>query len=222
MMARWLDLEVIPGRPLPSDRVGFVFNGSSLMLKVPGAAPQSWHPGLAYRRIRWGQDALSRVMALQPGESVLDCTLGMGHDALVLAHYGARISALEISPSQGFYSLQGISEWYPELSKRIRLTCADFHAHLPAQAPESFDHVYFDPMFPASNYDKHNSTWASLRAMHGGAEPPKNDSIEHGLRVARKSVLVKLPPRYNPPEKVAGIQGVVVGSKRVRYARWEK
>ena len=84
--ADWFGLKVRMDRPLPNDEVGFVIEGCGVRLESPGKKGQLWHPGLAYRRIKHGVDALRKVLAIQSGDHVLDCTLGMGHDALAVLY----------------------------------------------------------------------------------------------------------------------------------------
>ena len=219
-LSEWMDAPILVGRPLPSDRAGMVFDGEQLRLHAPGNKGQLWHPGMAYRRIRWRQDALCRLLELESEETVLDCTLGMGHDALVMAHAGARVFSVEKNAAQLVYTAMGIQGYDPELARRIQFRRADMRTVLPTLADDSVDHVYIDPMFPSTKYEKHSQTWALLRQVHGGDKGPDKAVIREAIRVARRGVLIKLPPRSGPLHHEGLPKGIVVGSKRVQYAKW--
>ena len=219
-LASWTGTERFDRRPLPTDRAGMVYDGERLQLHVPGHRGHPWHPGMAYRRIRTGEDSLCRALQLRDGATVLDCTLGMGHDALVMANAGATVFGLELNPAQLVYTAMGMYDYSPKLSRRIHVRCTDMNGWLPNVAANSVDHVYIDPMFPKSNYRKHNITWALLRRVHGGDGAPGPALITEALRIARVSVVLKLPPYALPPEYPGVPTAVLVGSKRVQYARW--
>lgn len=219
-LAAWTGTELYERRPLPQDRSGMVYDGHRLQLHVPGHRGHPWHPGMAYRRIRTGEDSLCHALQLREDATVLDCTLGMGHDALVMANAGALVFGLELNPAQLVYTAMGMHEYSPSLSRRIHVRCTNMNDWLPEVPSKQVDHVYIDPMFPKSNYRKHNITWALLRQVHGGDGAPGPSLVDHALRVARTSVVLKLPPYALPPEYPGVPKPVVVGSKRVQYARW--
>ncbi len=223
-LAAWIDADPHETRPLPTDRPGLVLNAEHMRLFAPGCKPSPWHPGMAHKRLklfrRHGRDPLPAIMGLEPGEAVVDATLGMGHDALLLAAAGGRVRGLEARAPILLFTLDGLRRYRPDLARRIRGVRAEHGAWL-AQAPaKSVDHVFFDPMFPPAQAGI-NPTWSTLRAVaHPGARLPPAVLFD-ALRVARRTVVFKLAP-YEPAPVVQGAPPVRVdGSNRLHYAIWD-
>lgn len=120
----------------------------------------AYHPGMAELRVqrlkRGGRDHLVDALGLQPGMRVLDCTLGLGSDAAVASYaVGASgsVVGLEASPLLHFAVSYGLAHYETKDAELTAALCrvetfnvmaADY---LAACAPDSFDAVYFDPMF---------------------------------------------------------------------------
>ena len=91
--------------------------GGFASLWVAGAE-QRWHPGmggLRAKRFLAGEritgDSFLEAARLRPGDAVLDCTLGLGADALVAAAAvgpGGRVVGLEGSPAAGRLGRRGV------------------------------------------------------------------------------------------------------------------
>ena len=220
--ADWFGLKIRLKRPLPDDEVGFVIEGTGIRLEIPERKGQLWHPGLAYRRIKHGVDALRKVLTIRPGDHVLDCTLGMGHDALALLDAGAMVTALEIQAPMVMYTMTGIVGYAPELARNLHVRCCDYETFLVTSLSNQFDHVYLDPMFPLTETEKSNVTWSLLRTFTPPERRLDEVTLEHALRVAKKTVVFKLAPKEKVPLFRSLPRPEVVGSKRQRYARWTK
>ena len=164
-----------------------------------------WHPSMAVPRFRrlaeGGEDTFLAAAALQEGDRFLDCTLGMGADALIAAWaVGDRgvVVALEASPVVALISGWGLEHEAPKFerrkapmtaaSRRIDVRCEEALSYLQACAPESWDVIYFDPMFRAPN--EKSSGLNSLRplAYYGVFDAVL---LAEALRVCRKRVLLK-------------------------------
>ena len=167
-----------------------------------------------------GVDALRKVLAIQSGDHVLDCTLGMGHDALAVLDAGAMVTALEIQAPMVLYTMTGVSRFAPALAKRLHVRCCDYDAFLETADSNRFDHVYLDPMFPKAQYEKVNVTWALLRTFTAPQKRLDEKTIRNAVRVARRSVVFKLAPHEGVPAFDTLPQPDIVGSKRQQYARW--
>jgi hypothetical protein len=74
--------------------------------------------------------------------------------------------------------------------RRIEAQCADYHEFLAAQAPDSFDVVYFDPIFDAPLAG--SSAMLPLRAI-ASHEPLTAEGMAQARAVARRCVVVKQP-----------------------------
>ena len=107
-----------------------------------------FHPSLSILRVqrleRGGEDNLLNALAVQAGESGLDCTLGLATDACVLAHaVGAsgHVHGLEASPLIALVVSEGLKhcrshgetpDWLQEASLRMSVENVDYEAALTA------------------------------------------------------------------------------------------
>jgi hypothetical protein len=160
-----------------------------------------FHPSMAMVRLkalrkRKGNDLMLEAMALSPGDRVLDCTAGLCSDSLV-ALWGTgeegELVALEQSPLIYWVVRYGLEHYHGsdrimELSRRITLVNKDFREYLREIPPDSFDVIYFDPMFDAPVHA--SSSLGSLRplACHDALTPA---DIAMAARAARKRVVIK-------------------------------
>ncbi len=120
----------------------------------------AYHPGMAVLRLqqlkRGAKEHLLDALALAPGKRVLDATLGLAADAALAAYaVGEKgsVVGLEASPLLHFAVSYGLAHYEAEDAdltqalrriKPVQAVAADFLAQC---APQSFDVVYFDPMF---------------------------------------------------------------------------
>ena len=119
-----------------------------------------FHPSLAHLRIKnslKGEgDRLIEAMGLQRGMTVLDCTLGLGADAIVesfaVGEEGS-VVALEVNPYLAAVVEHGLQNFIDDndnvvqAMRRVKVVNADYMEFLKGAADNSFDVVYFDPMF---------------------------------------------------------------------------
>ncbi|MHB9093315.1 MAG: class I SAM-dependent methyltransferase [Eubacteriales bacterium] len=160
-----------------------------------------FHPSMSIPRIkaiRQGKpDHMVEAMDPKPGDSVLDCTLGLAADAIVAATVvgpGGRVVGIETSPELAFMVKHGLAEYgkgslsLREAMSRIEVVCGDSGQYLAEQADNSFDIVYFDPMF---RFPRTKSS--SMQPLRGivNSEPLNSEMINDALRVARKLVVMK-------------------------------
>lgn len=130
-----------------------------------GDTEHAWSPGMGALRlkrlldVRAGRrrpddptihDPFLDAAGIRPGDAVLDCTCGLGADALVAAAAagpGGRVVALESSQALAAWTGEGMRRYSAEASRRVEVLHADHGAWLASAAPRSFDVVVFDPMF---------------------------------------------------------------------------
>ncbi|HEX5754097.1 MAG TPA: class I SAM-dependent methyltransferase [Archangium sp.] len=173
----------------------------------------SFNPGMAHlRRLRilsgqvGGDDALVRVAGLRAGDLVLDCTLGLGQDALVAALVvgpGGRVVGLEKSLALYAVVSEGLAAYdYGSQSCRVEPVHADSHAYLRSLPSGSFDVVLFDPMFEKPK--KSQPAFEMLRrfAEHAPLSP---ETLQEARRVARRWVVVK-GSKYSDDLKKLGLE----------------
>ena len=160
-----------------------------------------FHPGLAVLRIKeiisGKTDQMIKSLDLGPGDTLLDCTLGLGIDAIVASHVAGtrgRVVGLEASPVVAClvkYGLASYKEATPELieaMRRVEVVRADHFTYLHNSRPGSFDVVYFDPMFRRAR--PKSSTISALRPLARGG-PLKPETVSLALQVARRRVVIK-------------------------------
>ena len=160
------------------------------------------HPNMAKLRIlaieQGRGDVLVDALQLKPGDRVLDCTCGLGSDAIVTAYAvgpSGRVRALEAAPLLALLASRGMAAWNgtepPSLApamRRIEVAYADYADFLRGEVDDSWDVVYFDPMF--------NTTVAGARGLDlvrrlARAGGPTSADLDQARRVARRRVVMK-------------------------------
>ncbi len=124
-----------------------------------GTVLHRWSAGMGFLRMKRALggsgcgptgDPFLEAAGIRPGDSVLDCTLGLGADALVAAAAAGadgRVVAVEASPVLAAWVAAGLARLGAEAARRVEVHAGD-HAKVLASLPErSFDVVLFDPMF---------------------------------------------------------------------------
>ena len=177
-----------------------VWSGTSPILYV-GEEKFFFHPSMsknrlvAYRR-RGIVDPMIKAFALNPGDSVLDCTLGLGADAVVSSYFSGngKVLGLENTDAIAYIIRWGMKlfassmTWLQEAVRRIAVTAADHNDYLKSLPDNSFDIVYFDPMFrhPLAK----SQSMSPLRLL-ADPRPLTAEAVTQACRVARKRVVVK-------------------------------
>ena len=215
-----------------------VETGASYLLVAKGGlltieAPEEtffFHPNMAHLRLknlRFGSggtgDRMVEAMDLGRGMSVLDCTLGFGADAIVSSFVtggGGRVVGIESEPLietvVGYGLAHFRAENWPmqEAMRRIETHCAEAYDFLREQADDSFDIVYFDPMF------RHPLTASrSLTPLRSLANPAalKAETIAEACRVARRRVVLKENSRSGEFARLGFTQVVGGRYSKVHY-----
>ncbi len=112
----------------------------------------AFHPDTAMLRIKNGQDPLVDLLGQAP-KRILDATMGLANDSLVMAFQGHSVTALEINPLIHLIVSSGLATYvsnFEPLTPVMR-TIKTYHInsldYLRRQENKAFDVVYFDPMF---------------------------------------------------------------------------
>ena len=178
----------------------------------------AYHPGMAEIRVqqllRGAPDHLLRALDLHSGSRVLDCTLGLASDAAVAACVAGptgRVVGLEASLLLHFAVQHGLAHYEcktPLLTaalRRVEAVHAVAAEYLATCAPNSFDVVYFDPMFrhPVQG----SKAMEALRPL-SLEEPLARSTVELALKVAPRVVIKErseyLLAEYGCQEYVGG------------------
>lgn len=164
-----------------------------------------FHPNMSALRIKHlgqGQaDAMVEAAGLRVGDTVLDCTLGMGADAIVASYAvgeSGKVIALESQTliatlvEQGFQTYESDRTRLVQAMRRIEVRHGSYQEQLPTFPDQSVDIVLFDPMFRDTVRES-----AAMQALKPLANPTAIDeqSFSEAKRVARRAVLVKERPR---------------------------
>ena len=168
---------------------------------VTGDGELFFHPNTAHLRIknlRAGDgDRLIDALKISDGSTVLDCTLGLGSDAIVesfVVGSGGKVVALEINPliaeivRRGLKIFSDDSEHILTAMRRIEVVTADCLDYLRTCADNSFDAVYFDPMFRRPV--KKSSGLNAIRPLADN-RPLSIEIVREAVRVAKFRLVMK-------------------------------
>ena len=178
-----------------------VVERGNLALWVAGQGLR-YHPNMAKPRLlaleQGKRDILVDALQLKLGDHVLDCTCGLGADAIVAAcTVGAtgRVRTLEASPLLALLVERGMASYAlddpPALApamRRVEVLNADYADYLRCEADNAWDVVYFDPMFSETIADAQGLDLVRYLAQVGSPSPA---DLGEARRVARRLVVMK-------------------------------
>lgn len=142
-------------------------------------------------------DHMIAAMGLVPGMSLLDCTLGLASDAIVASYVTGstgKILGLESSPLLALVAEFGLNNFVadnPEVTsslRRIKVKQADHFDYLSSLPDNSFDIVFFDPMF--RNPVDSSSNLKPIRHL-ADSRPLTPETLLEARRIARRRVVIK-------------------------------
>ncbi len=108
------------------------------------------------RWLRGERDPFIEAAGLEKGMSVLDCTLGLASDSMMASAAvgkSGKVVGLEGNRYVAYLVKQGLLNWESDVQelndamKRINVVHQNFESFLACCEDNSFDVVYFDPMF---------------------------------------------------------------------------
>lgn len=164
-------------------------------------APFFFHPNSAAFRLkrvaRGEQDPFLEACQLSEGDSILDCTLGMGADAMLASYLvgkTGKVVGLEANVNVAYIVQKGMASYdtselpLTACMRQIKVIHKEALEFLKLQDDNSFDVVYMDPMFEEIIEESNN--FATLR--DAGSHQQLNDLlVTEAIRVAKKRVVVK-------------------------------
>ncbi len=182
-----------------------------------------FHPGLAKKRIlalqHGSTDWMISALQLAPGDRVVDANLGLAQDALVIAYCTrAPVLGIEIHSIIARIAQEGLLHYpweknFPQgkdLAPLIQVYCADNREVLKQLGTRSFDCVYFSPMFIQPK--KFCPDRMGLRQV-APKDFPDEETIREALRVAKKSVAMKVN-RDRPKDFPIPTPSAIIGGRR--------
>ncbi|EHC03310.1 class I SAM-dependent methyltransferase [Streptococcus suis] len=152
-----------------------------------------FHPDTAMLRIKSGRDPLLELLGPDK-QTVLDCTMGLASDSIVLASAGHQVTALESSQLIHFIVSKGLQEFdsgkevVNQAMRSIQTIWTDSLTYLKEQIDKSVDVIYFDPMFSEEIKESQN-----LSGLSGLADRSRltEEIVSEVKRVARKKLIIK-------------------------------
>lgn len=160
-----------------------------------------FHPSMAKIRLaayrNKGQtDPLIEAARVEAEDAILDCTLGLGADSIVLSYFAraGEVLSLESSPAiaytikWGMRLYESTMPWLDEAIHRVKVRAADHLCYLQCLPDDSYDIVYFDPMFRQPLLK--SETLSPIRVL-GNAQALAEQAVDEARRVARKRVVIK-------------------------------
>lgn len=182
-----------------------------------------WHPNMTELKIKSIKDGNKESMIeaadLKKGDRILDCTLGFAGDSIIFASVVSdtgRVVGTEVDKYIAYLTKDGL-ENYDEVNpetkkymKSIEVINKSYEEYLSKQEANSFDVVYFDPMFKEPN--KKSSSINSFRAF-ADHEGLTKEIIEEALRVCKRRIVIKERFGFNDLEKL-GVEKYYGSSKR--------
>ncbi|CAD2071652.1 hypothetical protein GCM10007275_13960 [Jeotgalicoccus coquinae] len=160
-----------------------------------------YHPNFsmvrAKRLLNNEHDALVEAAELKAGMSFLDCTMGLGADSVIAAMTvgpAGQVTALEHSfilyllTKEGLVSYNANNDSINRAMRSVEALYVNHEEYLKRLPDNSFDIVYFDPMF-----GEEISNSQSLRTITSvtDTETLSEIAIEEAKRVASKKVVLK-------------------------------
>ncbi len=160
--------------------------------------PFFFHPSSAAFRTKrpLHEDPLIKVSGLEPGDSFVDCTLGMATDAIVVSQFiGAEghVTGCESNEAFAYIVHKGLKAYtamphLTEAMRRIDVIAGDAVAYLAALPDNAVDVIYMDPMFTQPISESSN-----FKPVRSAADTSQLTDrwVNEATRVATKSVVLK-------------------------------
>ncbi|MFC0045386.1 class I SAM-dependent methyltransferase [Metabacillus iocasae] len=163
--------------------------------------PVFFHPNSAMFRskrvLRGEHEPFLEATKLEKGMSLLDCTFGLGSDSIVASvavGKEGKVVGIEGNRYLAYLCQQGLKNWesgvheIDEAMKRIQLHHQTFEAFLRCCEDNSFDVVYFDPMFPEPIEESDGIKGLKTIALYSALTA---EVIKEATRVAKRRVVLK-------------------------------
>ncbi|MGQ7461083.1 class I SAM-dependent methyltransferase [Streptococcus suis] len=175
-----------------ADAVLVVYQGQLVLEEINGKR-FFFHPDTAILRIKSGRDPLLELLGPNK-QTVLDCTMGLASDSIVLASAGHQVTALESSQLIHFMVSRGLKEFdsgneaVNQAMWSIQTNWTDSLTYLQSQADQSADVIYIDPMFSQEITESDNLDGLKPFANYSALS---EEILVEAKRVARRKIIIK-------------------------------
>ncbi len=182
--------------------LALIVDGAGVSLTAQGMKMQpDWKAETGrLKRASLKSEMLARACQANDSPTLIDATAGLGHDTLLMAKFGAKITLVERHPIlytllESAYQQAQQDTFLANVVQNITLVFADSAEYL--QQASAVDVVYLDPMFPQR--EKTAQVKKQMQLLHmllpeDGEMDLGDQLLEHAKKVAQR-VIVKRP-RY--------------------------
>ncbi|SES67394.1 Putative SAM-dependent methyltransferase [Oceanobacillus limi] len=183
------------------DDIAVVGKNRLYVTPLHGESSLFFHPNLAMVRakrfLKGEEEPFISTAKLEEGMSFLDCTLGLASDSIIaslaVGNKGS-VTGIEGNELLHFLAKEGLATVLTEVERldqamrRINVVKANHEWYLREAETDSYDIVYFDPMFPTT-IDTSNG----LNSIRGEALKTAitEELIVEAKRVAKKRIVLK-------------------------------
>lgn len=164
-----------------------------LVLEYANGQSFAFHPDTAMLRIKAPRDPLIELVGPEK-RSVLDTTMGLASDSIVLSFAGHKVTALESQPlihtivARGLQTFDAGNSAVNQAMRRIQTCCTDSLTFLKSQPDQSVDIVYCDPMFLEVITESENLSGLKPLANY---QAFSEDFLAECKRVAKEKIILK-------------------------------
>ncbi|MEK5504915.1 class I SAM-dependent methyltransferase [Paenibacillus sp. FSL P4-0113] len=182
-------------------RQALVLVQGGVRLISPEQPPMVFHPSMGFiraKRVLKGEpDPMLTAARIVPGDTVLDCTAGLGTDSLLFSigtGCSGQVTAVESSfpvyalIKDGMRHYRSGNAEVDQAFSNIDVRFGHHLDYLRSLPDRSIDIIYFDPMFRDPLLDS-----SAIGPLRGLANPDalNEESIVHAKRIARKTIVLK-------------------------------
>ena len=164
-----------------------------LVLEYANGQSFAFHPDTAMLRIKAPRDPLMDLVGPEK-RSVLDTTMGLASDSIVLSFAGHEVMALESQSlihtivARGLQTFDAGNSAVNQAMRRIQTRCTDSLTFLKSQPDQSVDIIYCDPMFSEVITESENLSGLKPLANY---QAFSEDFLAECKRVAREKIILK-------------------------------
>ncbi|MCF9000035.1 class I SAM-dependent methyltransferase [Acinetobacter nectaris] len=191
--------------------LALVIDRDGLSIAAQGMKMQpDWYAEIPrLKRASLKTEMLARATQSNEQPTLIDATAGLGHDALLMAKFGAQVRLVERHPIlftllEEAYESAKKDIFLASITDKIQLIFADSASYLEqlAQTKQSVDVVYLDPMFPQRDQNqqgqkKQAQVKKQMQLLHmllpEHGEMDLGDHLLIEARKVAKRVIVKRP-----------------------------
>ena len=164
-----------------------------LVLEYANGQSFAFHPDTAMLRIKAPRDPLIELVGPEK-RSILDTTMGLASDSLVLSFAGHEVMALESQPLIHAIVARGLQTFdtghlaVNQAMRRIETRCIDSLTYLKNKPNQSVDIIYCDPMFSEEITESENLSGLKPLANY---QAFSEEFLAECKRVAREKMILK-------------------------------